>query len=115
LRINNFNAQPIKRISIVYEALDATGGLLNRGTFVIDDVVDAGKSRNFVNLPLGLVDARTRKLNVQITSVVSEERTGNISKTLAFSIDEISHLLFYGLIIFSVSALSVIVNDRTKN
>jgi hypothetical protein len=62
---------PIKNITFQYDTYDVDGNHLDRGTYVIEETVDPGAVRNFIEQYLGLVSLHSDKLSVKLISVGS--------------------------------------------
>ena len=69
IRVANYNPVPIKNITFQYDTYDVDGVHLDRGTYTVEETVDPGAVRNFIELYLGLVNLHSDKLSVKIVSV----------------------------------------------
>jgi len=69
VRIGNSNKVPIKDMVLKYVTYDIEGHKLDEGTFTIEETVQPGEVKNFIELYLGLVDLHTEQLRVELISV----------------------------------------------
>jgi hypothetical protein len=69
IRVLNYNSVPIHNISFQYNTFDADGTPLDEGTYNIEDTVQPGQTRNFIELYLGVVNLHSEKLNVKLLAV----------------------------------------------
>jgi len=71
IRVANYNAIPIKEITVEYQTFSEDGRPLNTGTFTIEGTVKARSMSNFAELYLGIVDLYSQRLQVKLLSVKS--------------------------------------------
>lgn len=69
VRVKNYNPVPIKNITFQYDTYDVDGNHLDQGTYTVEDTVDPGAVRNFIEQYLGLVNLHSDKLSVKLISV----------------------------------------------
>jgi len=69
VRVANYNAVPVKNVTFQYDTYDVDGVHLDRGTYTVEETVDPGAVRNFIELYLGLVSLHSDKLSVKLVSV----------------------------------------------
>ncbi|HEY9756782.1 MAG TPA: hypothetical protein V6C97_16575 [Oculatellaceae cyanobacterium] len=69
VRVANYNSVPIKNITFQYDTYDVDGKHLDRGTYTVEDSVEPGSVRNFIELYVGLVNLHSDKLSVKLLSV----------------------------------------------
>ena len=69
VRVANYNPVLIKNITFQYDTFDVDGVHLDRGTYTVEETVDPGAVRNFIELYLGLVNLHSDKLSVKLLSV----------------------------------------------
>jgi hypothetical protein len=69
VRVANYNPVPIKDITFQYDTYDVDGKHLDSGTYTVEETVDPGSVRNFIELYVGLVSLHSDKLSVKLLSV----------------------------------------------
>ncbi|HEY9685123.1 MAG TPA: hypothetical protein V6C86_26340 [Oculatellaceae cyanobacterium] len=69
VRVANYNSVPIKNITFQYDTYDIDGKHLDRGTYTVEESVEPGSVRNFIELYVGLVNLHSDKLSVKLLSV----------------------------------------------
>ena len=69
VRVANYNRIPIKNITFQYDTYDVDGNHLDTGTYVIEESVEPGAVRNFIEQYIGLVSLHSDKLSVKLVSV----------------------------------------------
>jgi len=69
VRVKNLNTVPIKDIKIQYNSFDFDGTPAGEGTYTIEETVQPGEVRNFIEQYVGPVNLHSEKLSVKLVSV----------------------------------------------
>jgi hypothetical protein len=68
IRVSNYNAVPIKEVTVNYTTYDYDGKPLDHGNYTIDGEVPPGTAKNFIELYIGLVNVDSDQLSVTLES-----------------------------------------------
>ena len=69
IRVSNYNNVPVKNICFQYKTYGYQGELLTTGTYKIEDEVNVGQAKNFIEQYIGLVDLESDMLSLELISV----------------------------------------------